>query len=38
MAAASGTLLDDIAGNFGKVTRESVEQLGAIGIFFFQGK
>ena len=36
MAAASGTLLDDIAGNFGKVTRESVEQLGAIGIFFFK--
>jgi phospholipid/cholesterol/gamma-HCH transport system permease protein len=36
MASATGTLLDDIAGNFGKAARESVEQLGAIGMFFIQ--
>jgi phospholipid/cholesterol/gamma-HCH transport system permease protein len=35
MPQVSGTLLDNIAGNFGKAARESIEQLGAIGMFFF---
>jgi phospholipid/cholesterol/gamma-HCH transport system permease protein len=35
MTQASGTFLDNIAGNSGRIVREFIEHLGAAGMFFF---